>query len=382
MNVLDSLRTMGRGFPLKAPPIPVVMDGLGVVGHLENRRGLYLNSAIEHHVRTLVREDEEAELAARDVSGGRFGASDLLPIIAKGSDTRDAIRAIKSMRATIDSFDDIIYARASGKYWDFVGVKVTPSGLVLNAWHSLILVAGNPAAATYSNIPGPPAKDASSTGAIPIPITLGTNDDLYLSNFGLNYQIGTSIALAVDLLTANANILANITTSQNINSTALPRWTGGAGVMMTLEVITALNGAVGIPNVRVNYTDQDGNSGSDTGNISLGLTSGAVTRLLPLRNAPIIKLASGDYGVRSIQQLTLSIGGAATTLALLQYKPLVAIPTLSLTTFVERSMPASIGGILKLTSVPGGSLPFIGLFASTSNTSVVPVNLLAEFVYG
>lgn len=383
LDVLDHLRRFGRAYPTKAPPIPVVMTGLGAIGHVEHRRELYINSAIKHQVELLVREHDRAERLAQELSGGKLTAHDILSVAQLGTDSRDAIRAIKSMRGAITSWDSVVSAISSGKVNNYMGTKASLT-TVANNWSSFILAGGNPAAFTYVAIPGATYPLASAAGAWPIPITLGGSEDLYLTNLGTNHATGTNVVLAVDLLTANGSISATIVTSQNVNSTALPRWTGGAGVLMTLEVTTAFGTATGIPNVRVNYTDQSGNATSDTGNITIGATSLIANRLFPLQDGPQIRMASGDYGVRSIEQVTFSASsaGAGAAAALLQYKPLLFVPTLATTTFSERSTPAQIGGIRKLTSVAGGSLPFIGFFVLTSTTSTGVQTYLLEMVYG
>jgi hypothetical protein len=189
--------------------------------------------------------------------------------------------------------------------------------------------------------------------------------------------------MAVDLLTANGSIVSSIVTSQNISSTTLPRWTGGAGVMMTLEVTTLLSTSTGIPNITVNYTDQDGNAGASS-TITMGVTSAVAQRLLPIQDGPMMRLASGDYGVRSVQQYTQSIStaGAGGRLALLQYKPIILVPTIAGTLFVERATPLDVGGIKKLTSVPQGSLPFIGFFCMPSAAATGQHLYILETAWG
>jgi len=153
---------------------------------------------------------------------------------------------------------------------------------------------------------------------------------------------------------------------------------------MTLEVQTAPSTSTGVPNVTINYTDQSGNAAASTGAIAWGTTSPIVGRLLPLQDGPMIRMASGDLGVASVQQVTFSVSaaGAGGNMALLQYKPLLLVPTLATTSFVERSTPAQIGGIRKLTSVVQGSEPFLGFFVLCSTTSTGVQMYLIETVWG
>jgi hypothetical protein len=382
VNVLHELRKLGRSYPAKAEPIPVVMNAIGQIGHVENRRGVYVNSAIQHHVKTILREHEMAERVARECSNGMFGADDILPIAALGTDSSDAIRTIKSMRGALTSWVDVLTARSNMKYYDIIANKASIASVIAN-WTSYLSASGHPGAITYGAIPGPAAKSASDAGAMPLPVSLGASEDLYLVNFGANHQSGTNIVLLVDVLTANGSILTSIITSQNVSSTTLPRWTGGAGVLMTLEVQTAPGASTGIPNITVNYIDQSGNV-AGTPTITQGVTSPAAGRMMPLIDGPMIRLSADDYGVRSVAQVTLSISssGAGGALALIQYKPLLILPTISTLAFNERSTQAQAGGIRKITSVVQGSLPFLGIFALTSGTGTGVQTYMLETVWG
>ena len=383
MQVLHELRKLGRSLAPKSPPIPISFTGIGLVGHVENRRGVYLNSGIERHVRALMRDHYRAERLAREISNGRLGAHDLLPVAALGSDSRDAIRAIKSMTAAIVSWDNVVAARGNGKSWDYMGTKASQT-TVANQWSSFLRTAGNPGAMSYGAIPGPAALDSATAGAWPLPMALGASEDLYLTNVGTNHQTGTNIVLAVDVLQAAGNISATIVTSQLVTTTTLPRWTGGAGLQMTLEVVTAFGTATGVPNVTISYVDQSGNAAESTSAISIGATSLIAGRLFPIQDGPVVRFNTGDYGVRSINVVTFSASsaGAGAAAAAIIYKPLLLVPTLATTSFVERSTPAQIGGIRKLTSVSQGSEPAIGFFVLPSTTSTGVQTYMLETVWG
>ena len=383
MDVLSELRKYGHRLPQKAPPVEVWLEGLGTVGHTEAGRGLYLNSLLKGHVEAFVRDNERAERLAFEMTGGRVGAKQLLDCYALGSDKRDIIRAIKEMSMAVSSWDAVTSARSTGKYWDYMGTKASQT-TVANQWSSFFRTAGNPAAGSYNAIPGPAAPNSDTVGAWPIPITLGGTEDLYLVNFGQNHATGTNITLVVDLLQAAGSISATIVTSQTVNTTALTRWTGGSGVQMTLEVVTALGTATGIPNVTINYTDQSGTAASSTGAVTIGATSLVAGRIFPLQDGPQVRLASGDFGVRSVEQVTFSASsaGAGAAAALLMYKPLLLVPTLATTSFVERSTPAQVGGIKQLTSVSGGTKPCLTFLVLTSTTSTGVQTYLMETVYG
>jgi hypothetical protein len=378
MRIIHELRKVANGYPAKAPPIPLVFNDLGQVGHVSNRR-VYINSAMERPLRQMLALHYKADRVAREISNGRLGADDLLPIVRAGSDCRDAIRAIKSMRAAITSWDSVVNARASGKAWDYFGTKASQT-TVANVWSSFTRTAGNPAAMSYNAIPGPAALDSNTTGAWPLPMSQGGTEDVFLTNLGGNHATGTNVVLAVDLIQAAGSISATVNTTQSVATTTNLRYTGGEGVLMTLEVTTAL-GATSAT-VTVSYADQSGGS-STTSAITL-LTGAIAGRLVPVQDGPMIRFATGDYGVRQVNTVLLSASMAAGVLAMLMYKPLLLFPTLATTTFVERSTPAQIGGIRKLTdyTTSGSSKPCIGFFVLTSTTSTGVQTYLLETVWG
>jgi hypothetical protein len=382
LNVIHELRKAGRALPEKFPPIPVALPSEGIVGHVEHRRGLYINSALRSSVAAILRDEARVERAAREISDGRLGASDILPIMKRVTDNRDAIRAIKSVRSAITSWDGVVSARGNGLSWDYAGTKASQT-TVANNWSSFLRTAGNPGAMSFNAIPGPAAIDSNTTGVWPLPMSL-TTEDLYLTNFGANHGSGSQIVLLVDVIQAAGSISATIVTSQTVNTTANLRWTSGEGVLMTLEVTTAFGTATGIPNVTINYTNQAGTAGRSTGAISIGATSLIAGRMFPLQDGPQIRLQAGDYGVRSIQQVTFSASsaGAGAACAAIIYKPHLIMPSVINTAWVERSTPAQVGGIKKLTSVAAGSKPGLGFLVLTSSTSTGVQSYLIETVWG
>jgi hypothetical protein len=380
MDVLHELRKVAGAYPRKAEPILLALSGVGPIGHLSGAHGIYVNSAVRRQVRSLFRDHYRAEALARRETNGRFGASDLLPLARAGSDSTDAIRAIKRMSMAITSWDGVVNARSGSQYWDFVGTKASQT-TVANQWSSFLKTAGVPGAMTYGAKPGPAAISSSTTGAWPISnISLGASDDLYLTNIGGNHATGTNIVMAIDVLQAVGDIslsgAANAT--QSISTTALNRYSGGAGVMMTLEITVALGGTAA--NITLSYTDQGGTA-AGTGAIAL-LTSGIVGRLTPVQDGALIRLAAGDYGVRSVENVYCSASMGTGNASVIMYKPLIIFPTLATTTFVERSTPAQIGGIKRITTTTQGVMPALGFFVNTSTTSTGVQTYLTEFVWG
>lgn len=382
MNILGELRKLSRGLQPKTEPIPLLWPGMGQVGHLSERQGLYINPAFRRHVDATLEEEARINRLAAEVSDGKMSAADILSATRMMSDTQDAVRAIKGARAAILSFNDIIDARGNGQYYDYFGHKASQT-TVANQWSSFARTAGVPGAATYGNIPGGGRLTSATTGAVPIPLSIGGSDHLYLTNAGINVNTGNNIVMYVDILVAAGNIQmgtgTTATTSQAISSTALSRWTSGEAVQMTLEVTTG-GGTATSPTVTISYTDQGGTGGNSTGAITL-TTSAIAGRLLPIQDGPMIRLASGDYGVRSVDGIIFSAASTAGVLAALLYKPLVVLPTLTVNQFVDRSTPAMLSGIKQLTDTVGGEEPFISTFILPSSTSTGWILQWLEFVY-
>jgi hypothetical protein len=378
MNILQELQKLSRGLQPRTAPVPLVWPGIGPVGHLSSDHGVYINTAYRNPIDSMLRDQAKIDLLAADVSNGRLPAEALLAASKRVSDTTDAVRAIQQMQGAITSFNDVIDARGNGQYFDYFGVKASQT-TVANNWSSFLRTAGNPAAASYSNIPGGGRMTSATTGAVPIPVTIGGSDHLYLTNAAANHVTGSNVHMYVDVLVSAGNILATSATSQNISTTSLSRWTSGEGLAMTLEVTAALGATAA--NITISYTDQAGNTANSTG--AIALTTGAIAgRLVPVLDGPMIRLATGDYGVRTIEGciLSASMTGSGVMAALI-YKPLVVCPTMTLNLWNERSTPAQLSGIKQLTSAVGGELPFVGSFVLASTTSTGIILQWLEFVY-
>lgn len=377
LHVLNELRKVSAGLPGRAPPIPLGFAGLGVIGHLSRNR-VYVNSGYRHHVRAMWRDYVRAERYARRMTDGRYGADELLPIAQRLTDRRDAVRAIQGMKSAITSWDGLVNARGTGKYWDFAPQKASQTTVAAN-WSSFLRTGGIPAAASYTAIPGGALMTAANTGAFPLPMTLGGSEDLYLSNFGGMHPTGTNIVFLVDAIVNATNIDTEVVTSQNLTTTALSRWTTGEGVMFTLEVTTQTGATAS--NITITYTDQAGNAGT-TGAQAL-VTNCIVGRLLPVLNGPMVPMAADDYGVRALNGAILSASmGTQGIMAAILYKPILMFPTIATTLFVERSTPAQMGGLAKLTAAAGGEKPFLGVFVLTSTTSTGLQQYFMQTAYG
>lgn len=253
--------------------------------------------------------------------------------------------------AAITTYDGIINARAGGNANDIVATKLSFT-TVAQTFSTLFRAGGAPVAGTYTNIPGGAVHTRASVGAWSNGLSDPGANKKYLLTFGHGATVAIDWAILVDLLVACGNISASIATSQTINSATQTRQhaaTLGAGVMATFDVTTALGTGTGTFSL-TSYTDQDGNTAqvSDTG------TSGAsviAMRLIPTGgNAaiPFMTLASGDFGVRSVETFAFSAAHSAGVIALNLVYPLAYVPGLAANIYVERDSTVQIDGLTEL----------------------------------
>ena len=165
------------------------------------------------------------------------------------------------------------------------------------AWYSTWTAAGilpaTHAAPSTAAVPG-----ASLSGFVPWPAA--TNPvKTYLGRVACNAAAVGTFAL-YDRLSHMGGLVANVTTSQTVNTAAITRGgvtadTSGAGVEAFLEVYTA-PGATAGGTVTVGWTDQSGTARSS---VTATLTSQIAGRIIP------IPLVTGATGVKSVQTATL-----------------------------------------------------------------------------
>jgi len=136
----------------------------------------------------------------------------------------------------------------------------------------------------------------------------GKNKHLAIIN-ALATQAGQ--LLVFDRLVETSGLDSNVTTSQTVNTVALPTGrdgnggTNGDNVECWLEIYTQVGTTA--RTINVTYTNQAGTSGQvGTGTIG-GTNDRDVGRLIP------ITLAAGDTGVRSVQSVQVQTGGTGTS---------------------------------------------------------------------
>lgn len=382
MNVLDNLRNVGRALPAKFPPIPFVVEGAGRFGHLEHKRALYINSGLQSQFEALQRDAERLEAAAAEVSNGTIPAQQLLDVHRQMSDTTDGVRAIQSMRSALSSWVALVEAKNRGKWREAAFMKDGSAGTVdSGAWLVMGRASGGyPDQITYNNIPGPAALDGTTSGALRLSIPADASESIYLTNVGAATLTNAvrCLVMAVDIVQGAGNVNGGIATTQDVLTTAHPRWTGGAGLLMSMDTTTAFSAQT---SATITYVNQDGatqsTSSTTIGNRVTQLTGNNTT-------IPFLQNATGDYGVQSISTITFSTtGGAAARAAFLIYKPLnvLWLPTSSvaLRSMSERATPLQTGYIAEASNV-GTSQPFVTFFVSA--TAGVNLHAFGEFIWG
>jgi hypothetical protein len=358
-RLLGDLAAFGRRMPPAwdgaRVSIPVVLPGARYVGRVLPGRGLYLPlDAREIGLRRLPPAVYARTPVARALE--LFDGAERLGIAAAGSE--DDARALRALRlavggGTIARYDDIINARMAGKAYDRAITKLSIT-TVANVWFSLFSQAGGlPVAGTYTAIPGGAATNNASTGAWSYGLPNPTAPDVMaLLSFGFMSTQQINTLMLADLLVAAGSILQTAA-SNTVNSTALTRYTDGAGVMMTYETTTAAGATA--QNMTVTYTDQAGNGSASSG--AQAMTASAIVgRLQPSTLTPFTTLASGDYGVRSVQTVAFSATNTAGQVALNLLFPLMLVPGVAANVYVERDSTVQIDGVTQLVTEAGGAL--------------------------
>lgn len=291
----------------------------------------------------------------------------------------DALSALPMMAGAITTYDGIINGRANGKGQD-TQVYLSSQTSVSSTWHSFLRSTTKFPAGTFApaNIPGGTAPNRDTVGSIILGLSNPTGGDKkYLLTMGYSCSNTLNIVLLVDLLMAAANVNSNVTTN-TVNSTALTRYVSGAGVLTTLEVTSALG--VTASDVTMTYTSQSNLSQSTT---ATAMTTSAIAgRLQPTQTGPFMRLANGDWGVRSVQSVNFSLAMGAGALNLYQYYPLHFLPGIANNIYIERDSTLQIDGLTELVTGTDSELGFLAVFGLPSSTTTGNLTAFLRTVSG
>lgn len=189
--------------------------------------------------------------------------------------------------------------------------------------------------------------------------------------------------MLVDLLVnyPGISMTSAVTQTMIVNTSPLPRYSSGVGVMAFLEVTTA-NGT-GAQNVTITYCNSSGITGQVTPGTVANTISSVVGHIpytgIAVNNfGPFLPLASNDQGIQYVTNLTFS--GASTTgaAALVLCKPLATIPLAAVSTTTYKDY------IFDMLSMPriydGACLAF--LYYAGVGVATPAVYGILDFVWG
>jgi len=403
VNVLAELEGLSRRLPERSAPWPIAIADLGIVGHMSSRHGLYINSAFRHHIESLQKADLELERVTREVTQGQMGASALLPALRVGTDCTDAIKIIKSAKALVNSWNEILEKFKDGsKVSQAIYCKSIGGIGASNGWYKSDAMANGfnyplASSVSYQGFPQPPFDyDTFNNGlggggcARFFPrydTSVGTP---YLTSVSC-YQfasVGQHYGLLVDQLQGCTSLNPTITTTQSINTSQHLRWQDGKDVFFTgLVTGSAITGGAAATGT-FTYTDQDGNAGATSTPIILGGSVSPNELLANYTNfndrAPYIQLASGDYGARSVEDFI--VGGtpaSAGVVAFMMYKPILfytvfLVQGLSGPYWFEKELP--LGSLVRpLTDT--SSLPYLTVLIKDAVGGSGTIGLTMEILW-
>lgn len=178
----------------------------------------------------------------------------------------------------------------------------------------------------------------NSGGALPTGISA-------LTDYWTIRQSATTSKIASSRANAIAGTAVDFTTDgtgTNTITTYIPRYGNGNGVMPFVTCNTACGAAT--PNITMTYTDAAGNTGNTTPATSPAGKTSPIIGHIPYsgtgagKYGPFMPLAAGDYGVRSVQQLNLSVSYVSGTLAWCLARPLLYLPMTTIGVAAERDL--------------------------------------------
>lgn len=217
-------------------------------------------------------------------------------------------------------------------------------------WYSLFRGGGNPPAdailGTGTNLAFQALSDATAN-ATGIPhggnVTGGFKHLLNAAAQTAAATTAPAVLMLVDLLGFYPITSVTTTGDQALNNTVtLPRYTDGAGVQAFITPSTVMG--AGTPNIRLTYTDSDGNAGNLTpATLPAANATAPVTQIVYSgtgagKYGPFMPLAIGDKGIRSVQQFNLSATMTSGVLNLVLCKPLLTLPITTLGVTAERDL--------------------------------------------
>jgi hypothetical protein len=249
----------------------------------------------------------------------------------------------------------------AGAQWPRVFAKAVTGTMVAGRPQSLWALAGNPGAGAFdTTLAGVALSSTSAQVNGQLNFVNPGSGNTYLARLQAAATISGTLLLC-DRLWHNGGFTITSTGAQTVTSAAFPARdnnasTNGEGVLLGLEISAAAGAAA--PTITVSYTNQAGTSGKTAVNSFPTANSPTAGAFFP------IGLAAGDFGVRSVQTLTLSVSWVSGTMNLVAYRILAALELTA--AFVPNAIDALTSGFPRMMD---GSVPFFIFIPSTTTTS-------------
>lgn len=275
----------------------------------------------------------------------------------------------------ITSLDALIAAISSGKSWRQDWNKITGAvAYTSGRWFDFSALGGTPVANAWSGtaLAWTSCNEATGNGTQIFGMRHGGNVSTDIKSV-INVAAVTAVAtgvpavlMLVDMQGYYPGINMNLATAQTLTGTPTLRYNNGDGVRAYLAVVTTTGATA--HNVNISYTDQSGTPGN-TLPVTVSCTASAITPHITHSGTagnnygPFLPLASGDYGIQSVQSLTLSAASGAGTAALVLAKPLMTIPITTVGVGAERDL---LNQIPSMPVIPDGACLTWLYFAGSS----------------
>ena len=248
------------------------------------------------------------------------------------------------------SLDDLVAETTGGKFWRADWNKITgASAYTAGRWYDFSALAGAPIANAWAGtaLNWVTCDEAAGNGTQIFGLRHGGNvstDTKHALNVAAVSGVATAVPgvlMLVDMQGYYPGISMNSASAQTMVGTPTLRYTNGVGVRAFL-VITTASGATA-HNVALSYTDQDNNAGN-TLPVTVACTASAIAGHITHSGTaannygPFLPLASGDYGIRSVQTVTISAASGSGVAALVLARPILQIPLVTASVLAERDL--------------------------------------------
>jgi len=367
MNFVHILDQHGQSMPRNAPPVLVAHPQFGALGHVDYR-GFTPPRRRWASTRALLRDSSRRTVkilrTVEDLAPS-FAVSAIAAMLHRQPQMDATLLPL--LAGAITNYDGIINARANGAWQDYFMMLTASFTPVTLSWYDMYKMAWTPGATpsvtAYTNAgTGGAVLDATSNGSW-IGNPTGTNKR-YLVSVGVSITslTGLSLAILMDNLWAGSYALTSNATINPTTDVAVTRYSGSASAgNMMMAMLTATLTHTGAATVTTTYTDQSGTAGKTTASVCPA-TGPLVNRVIfntahnsatVTAAAPYMPLTNaGSAGVRNLEQVVISGGTVSSgTLDHKIVRPLVIMPFIAASSYIEQDTTLNIGNMVELANV-------------------------------